>query len=370
MRALPASLLTRPWSVSIGCAALALASACGSNGDCPRGPLGPFGDWSEAKSFPVPGTGEEAYRGALVSRNQRSLYFVTDLGSTLDVWVAERASVTSPWSIPRNDLSPSVSPGGPPLDEPINTEATELLGSFGENDTFFYFSSSRSVASSCGGDDVLVAQRSDPSNNFMWQPAATLTCAPNGPNSASHDADPAYFGDPDTGRAWLYFVRNTRDSDRLSSNGYDIYVSVREPGAAFAEATLATKLSDPNSSERRPYVRSDGLEIVFGSTRPGAGNAKMNLWSASRQSINDEWSEPQSLGAVVNSDHADAAPALSCNGRELYFYSNRFNPQLPRLFWSSRSVNWTWYKPRTWTWVFGRRARLPLPIRDPRPPAR
>ena len=72
----------------------------------------------------------------------------------------------------------------------------------------------------------------------------------------------------------------------------------------------------------QPNVRRDGLELFFFSNRPGTiGMA--DIYSASRATTSDPWSEPVNLGPNVNSVDAETRPSLSADGVNLYFGSTR-----------------------------------------------
>jgi WD40-like Beta Propeller Repeat len=68
----------------------------------------------------------------------------------------------------------------------------------------------------------------------------------------------------------------------------------------------------------------DGLEIFFASNRPGSVSAIVtDVWVSTRPSTSDPWSEPVNLGVVINAAGLEARPALSFDGRSLYFFSDR-----------------------------------------------
>jgi Tol biopolymer transport system component len=71
-------------------------------------------------------------------------------------------------------------------------------------------------------------------------------------------------------------------------------------------------------------VSSDGRRLIFSSDRPANATAKnganIDLWMIEK--TEDRWSEPRNLGAPINSEAAEAYPALSADGT-LYFASNR-----------------------------------------------
>jgi hypothetical protein len=90
--------------------------------------------------------------------------------------------------------------------------------------------------------------------------------------------------------------------------------------------TRAVPVEEFNSlvDDARPNVRSDGLEIVFDSSRQGGAP---NIWSAVRSSVCERWPEPVPLGEAVNSEAAETRASLSWDGTRLYFGSTRSGGQ-------------------------------------------
>ncbi len=66
----------------------------------------------------------------------------------------------------------------------------------------------------------------------------------------------------------------------------------------------------------------DGLELYFAPFAPeGRGGYGGNdIWVSKRETLNSPWQEPVNLGPTVNSSEREAAPAISPNDLELYFY--------------------------------------------------
>lgn len=83
------------------------------------------------------------------------------------------------------------------------------------------------------------------------------------------------------------------------------------------------------ADDSHPTLSKDGLSLIFASKRPGPdkngqlGLGDYDLWVTERDSLDDCWQEPQSLGSTVNSTFQDMAPNLSVDGHWLYFHSNR-----------------------------------------------
>jgi len=86
-------------------------------------------------------------------------------------------------------------------------------------------------------------------------------------------------------------------------------------------STLLTG-SPPQGADLNPFISRDGLSLYFASDRPG-GFGGFDIWVSQRPSVNDSWGEPQNLGPNVNTASVENSPALSPDGRRLYFQSDR-----------------------------------------------
>jgi hypothetical protein len=66
----------------------------------------------------------------------------------------------------------------------------------------------------------------------------------------------------------------------------------------------------------------DGLELYFGSDRPG-GRGGSDIWVTTRTTVDSDWSIPVVLGPAVNGPKDDYAPSISADKLSLYFGSDR-----------------------------------------------
>jgi hypothetical protein len=268
-----------------------------------------FSSWSAAVNLgpTVNSTANDACPS--ISRDGLSLYFAsTRAGGQggLDIYVSHRESLEDPWEAPVN-LGPT-----------INTASNEFCPALSIDGHLLFFASNR--AGGCGGIDIYVSRRLDKREDFGesgWGPPQNLGCTI---NSSMDDFGPNYF--EVNGVGTLYF-----NSNRLGgAGGEDIYAAARDADDAsgmpsFEPPTPVMELNT-GSNDQQPSVRRDGLEVIFTSDRPG-GIGNLDLWVATRASTSDPWSNPQNLGTAVNSTAADARPALSWDGTELYFGSTR-----------------------------------------------
>ncbi|MGH7427005.1 MAG: hypothetical protein ACREJ4_01360, partial [Candidatus Methylomirabilaceae bacterium] len=75
--------------------------------------------------------------------------------------------------------------------------------------------------------------------------------------------------------------------------------------------------------EQGAFISKDGLSLYFNSPdRPG-GFGGIDIWVSQRASMDDPWGPPQNLGPTINTASAEAAPVITPDGDELYFFSDR-----------------------------------------------
>jgi hypothetical protein len=231
---------------------------------------------------------------AMQSPDGLSLYFastrpryVGDPRTDLDIWVAHRVSPGAPWGDPVN------------LGAPINTTADEFCPTPVRGKGLFFISAR---PGGYGAGDIYFA-RLTPAHG--WTTPVNLG---GGVNSSLGEAGPSYF--EADGHAFLYFSR-----------GLDIYASQQASDGSWGSAAPVTELNS-TFNDFRPNVRKDGLEVVFDSNRPG-GYGNQDLWTATRESVDDPWSTPTNLGSGVNTAYNELRGSFSWDASVLYFASNR-----------------------------------------------
>jgi Tol biopolymer transport system component len=96
----------------------------------------------------------------------------------------------------------------------------------------------------------------------------------------------------------------------------DLYCSRLIAGSYSPPVKLAYPINVPTYDENGPFITPDGNLLLFSSDRPG-GNGDSDLYASKK--IDGGWSTPKNLGPKVNSDLREATPALSPDGKILYF---------------------------------------------------
>lgn len=263
-----------------------------------------FGPWSTAQKIDEIGGNHADVNTAsldgcpIQSRDGLSLYMASNRPGGkggLDIWVATRATRSAPWGAPTN------------LGEPVNSSADDFCPTpVGKRGLFFV--SREALPGSCGQGDIYFTIR----RASGWAEPERLACAPDGPNSDLDEQGPSYVNAK--GRKLLFFSR----SSASPAVAGEIFVSTRRMGARFGPAVAVVSLNDAAANDIQPNVRRDGLEVVFSSNRAG-GAGGQDIWSATRESIRDEWSAPVNLGPSVNTPLGESRPSLSWDGQQLLF---------------------------------------------------
>jgi Tol biopolymer transport system component len=265
----------------------------------------------------------------------------------------QHTSISGPWSAPVN------------LGPVINSTFDELGPAISKNGLSLYFSSNRPGGS--GGGDIWVAQREN--KDAPWGAPVNLGSTVNTPATEdtpafSRDGHRMFFVSTRGGGfgaidIWVSFREDVNDdfgwqspvnvgspintsfndagpsSVRVSGKEFlffnsnrpaafaaaNIWMSVRQKDGSFATPVLVAELNS-NVAEARPAVRRDGREVFFYSNRPGSVGT-FDLWTSTRESVKAAWSTPTNLGAVVNSTFVDQQPAISRDARTLFFGSDR-----------------------------------------------
>src|SRR5688572_1691629 len=263
-----------------------------------------YSDWSTPVNLGPTINSTFSDQGPALSKDGLSLYFHSNRPGGLggfDMYVSQRASIAEAWGSPVN------------LGSTINTTFDEGNPAFSRDGHLLFFQTVR--PGGLGGVDLWVSRRDHTHDDFDWEPAVNLGAAV---NSAADDNAPSYFANDDVGFAQLYFV-STRPG---GLGGQDIYVSNQIPDGSFGPAALVPELSTL-STDSRPSIRHDGLEIIFQSNRPGSLGPALDLWVATRESTFDGWSSPVNLGSAINTVFIENNAHLSPDRLTLFFSSDR-----------------------------------------------
>jgi hypothetical protein len=154
-----------------------------------------------------------------------------------------------------------------------------------------------------GGRDLWLATRPEPAGSFA-EPIAMQNV-----NASGHESSPATSRDALT----LFFT-----SDRDGGDS-DIWFATRDvPTGPFDDPSPVPNIAT-SSNEEGPALSADGLTLYFATDRSDSG---MDIWTASRATADGTFGGAESV-PEVSSSAADVDPAISRDGSELFFSSNR-----------------------------------------------
>jgi hypothetical protein len=231
--------------------------------------------------------------GPAPSSDGLTLYF-SSVSVTEDIFFATRSTRANGFSVPVALA-------------PVNGDATEEGTPFiGSDDRSLYFFSTRPDPAAPGDRDLWVATRAD--GGAAFSPPVLVADV----NTEELEHLPRLSSDGLT----LSFVSG-RDSPNLGSN---IWQAVR--GSLSEPFGVPVELPGVNSDSRDEgfWLSPDELTVFFASNR--LVQADMDIWFATRDSVGDAFGPAEALD-VVNTSSQDLDPALTDDGFELFFASNR-----------------------------------------------
>ena len=290
--------------------------------------LGPFSAWSNPVNLgPVVNSKFDDFHPA-ISKDGLSLYFTSRRPGGVgpggpghdEIWVTQRDDLDEPWGKPKN-LGPKINGAGFSTGVPNLTPDGHRL----------FFGSDRPGGSNppVGPNrtrltELWVSFREDTEDDFAWEAPRNLGPAINSPRC---EDSPVFFADKRTGTTSLFFtgLDGPGCTFETPDEQWNIYASTLGADGTFGPGVPVTEVNTP-FRQTRMAVRSDGLEMLITSNRPGGigpNILNLNIWVSTRASTRDRWSTPMNVGRPINVGSADSAPALSFDGKTLYFVSRR-----------------------------------------------
>ncbi|MBL7843652.1 MAG: OmpA family protein [Cyclobacteriaceae bacterium] len=123
---------------------------------------------------------------------------------------------------------------------------------------------------------------------------------------------------------------------RLGSGGEhdeDLVVSRKDDRGRWTSPVSISKNINSVLNEGTCAISADGRKLIFTSCMGRQSFGSCDLYQSIK--IGNEWTEPVNLGPNVNSSEWESQPALSADGRTLYFVSDRRGGSGRRDIWVS-----------------------------------
>jgi Tol biopolymer transport system component len=263
------------------------------------------GGWSVPENLGATINGPANDQQGIVSKDGLSLYFVSDRpggAGGLDLYVAQRETVDSPWGAPANMTS-------------INTAGADFAPNLSIDGHLLFFASNRPGGH--GLNDIWLARRANPNDDFGWGAPVNVG---DGVNTTDADQAPLYLQNAEDGAQNLYFNRGVN-----TLNQADIYrAAITRNGEVRGVPEKVDVLNVAGANDAAPTLSHDGKEIFFWSSRSTTGAmGGQDIWTSTRKNVHEEWSTPVNVGTPINTSSNDLTPSLSFDGASLLIASNR-----------------------------------------------
>lgn len=128
-------------------------------------------------------------------------------------------------------------------------------------------------------------------------------------NSEANDFGSAFTGD---GQTMVY----VRCDENKGVGSCDLYIT-QLVGTEWSEPQNMGNVVNSEDWESQPTINSDGNRIIFTSTRSG-GYGGSDLYMTEKNHLG-LWGIPQNLGSTINTPLSDNSPFLAADGKTLYY---------------------------------------------------
>ncbi len=135
----------------------------------------------------------------------------------------------------------------------------------------------------------------------------------------------------------------------------NLYSGIVEDNNKVRDKQLISSYVNSSSWDSQAAVSCDGRRLFFASNRPG-GLGGSDIWYCERTPTG-EWSEPRNIGAPVNTSGDEESPFLSNDGQTLYFASTG------HLGLGEQDLFMSWYDPALQRWTVA--INLGPPVNSP-----
>lgn len=123
----------------------------------------------------------------------------------------------------------------------------------------------------------------------------------------------------------------------------DIYISTKINGDWIPSQPISNAINTPYN-EGACSISADGRMLIFTACEGRKSFGSCDLYVSYRNG--NSWSSPENMGDSINSRYWDSQPALSADGRTLYFSSNRPGGVGKRDLWVSTKRDSGWTAPK------------------------
>ncbi len=167
--------------------------------------------------------------------------------------------------------------------------------------------------------------------------------------ASSYVFSPQNLGQNINSSALEYFPSFTIDGNKMIftrrlNNDEDFYESNYVNGV-WTKATPVPGKINTNLNEGAQNISQDGEWLIFTGCNYPEGEGSCDLYIAYKTK-NGNWTEPENMGRIINTEFWESSPSLSPDKRSLYFASSRSGGFGGRDIWvTHRNISGKWGQP-------------------------
>lgn len=160
---------------------------------------------------------------------------------------------------------------------------------------------------------------------------------------------PTNMGDSINSAALEYYPSLTIDGKKMIftrriNNDEDFYESNLINGIWSKAVPVSGKINT-NLNEGAQNISQDGQWLIFTGCNYPEGQGSCDLYIVYKMK-NGNWTEPENLGPMINTDYWESSPSLSPDKKDLYFSSSQSGGYGGKDIWvSHRQPNGKWGRP-------------------------
>ncbi len=181
-------------------------------------------------------------------------------------------------------------------------------------------------------DDIYITTYNE--ETHTWNPAKNI-----GPpiNTEYHDADLSIT--PDGKKILLY-----KNIEGVTRSGDIYYSNIKDDGTWTTPKPFGNKYINSTYFESSACLTADGKTLYFVSERERGGFGHGDIYVS--HFIEGEWTKPENLGPVVNSEYDEIGVYIHPDGKTLFFSSNGHNTMGGHdIFMTTLDDNGKWTPP-------------------------
>lgn len=153
-------------------------------------------------------------------------------------------------------------------------------------------------------------------------------------NSADNEYFPRMTADEET---LIFTVLIGQNQQKHQTGQEDFYYSRKEGNSWNKRQPLGSPPNTPEN-EGAPSISPDGKTIYFAACDRPDSHGRCDIYYS--RCRDGKWTEAANLGAPVNTTAWESQPAISADGKTLYFVSNREGGKGGMDIWKSQLIGW------------------------------